>query len=320
MGKGIEHIYIGVKKNVIKNNMRCIFCKIESENSKSVEHVIPESLGSKIIVLPKGFVCDKCNNYFSIKVEKPILNHPSIRNIRGWYQVPNKKGNIPAVSGKILGEDLGILMKIDKNGKLEIKSEKTNQQYLNIDLESKNSPIIFKLDINPPKNEMSRFLAKMALEFLVYRFQEDKKMVDFIIDSNHYDTIRHFVRNGNLPEEWPYSIRRIFPIDTEMEHPKSGELVMFGFGYDLFLNHRKETFFVFLFYGVEFVINLGGPSIKGYEEWLELNEYISPIIQRNGAKLVLEKRGDKHKYVIRGGNDSNRGRLFDKKLLEKYFA
>jgi hypothetical protein len=53
--------------------MKCVFCKCDSEDSKSVEHVIPESLGSKTIVLPRGLVCDKCNNYFSHKVEIPIL-------------------------------------------------------------------------------------------------------------------------------------------------------------------------------------------------------------------------------------------------------
>jgi len=306
--------------------MQCIFCKSYSENSKSVEHIIPETLGSKIIVLPKGLVCDKCNNYFSLKVEKPILNHESIKNIRAWYQIPNKKGKMPTVSGVIAGEDIGIQMKLDKKGKLEINPEKENQRDL-LDKQLRNiyegkdfSPLIFKLDINPPQKEMSRFLAKMALEFLTYRFLSNKSMVDFIINSSHYNTIRNYARIGETPKNWPYSIRRIFPIETQMEHPETGELVMFGFGYDLFLNHRKETYFVFLFYGVEFVINLGGPSIKGYEEWLDLNNNISPIIERNGARLVKENEGSKQTYVIRGGNDLNKGKMFDRNLIEKYFA
>jgi len=306
--------------------MQCIFCKSDSKNSKSVEHVIPETLGSKKIVLPKGFVCDKCNNYFSLKVEKPILNHESIRNIRAWYQIPNKKGKMPTVSGLIAKENIGILMKLYKKGKLEINPEKENQrnslekQLENIYNGKDFSPFIYKLDIYPPQKEMSRFLAKMALEFLTYRFLSNESMIDFIINSSHYDTIRNFIRIGKAPEKWPYSIRRIFPIETQMEHPESGELVMFGFGYDLFLNHRKETYFVFLFYGVEFVINLGGPSIKGYEEWLELINNISPIIERNGARLVEENDGTKQTYVIRGGNDLNKGRMFNRNLIEKYFA
>jgi hypothetical protein len=53
--------------------MRCIFCKNDSSNSKSVEHIIPESLGNTTRTLPKGVVCDTCNNYFARKVEKPFL-------------------------------------------------------------------------------------------------------------------------------------------------------------------------------------------------------------------------------------------------------
>ncbi|ELN7657016.1 hypothetical protein R1S27_004361 [Salmonella enterica] len=62
--------------------MLCIFCAGNSTNSRSVEHIMPESIGSKKRVLPRGVVCDKCNNYFARKVEQPILNHPWMRNIR----------------------------------------------------------------------------------------------------------------------------------------------------------------------------------------------------------------------------------------------
>lgn len=53
--------------------MNCLFCKRDSSTSRSVEHVIPESLGNKEYVLPRGMVCDKCNQYFAIKIEKPLL-------------------------------------------------------------------------------------------------------------------------------------------------------------------------------------------------------------------------------------------------------
>ena len=43
----------------------CMFCHKDSSSSKSVEHIIPESFGNKHHYLPKGYVCDKCNNYFS---------------------------------------------------------------------------------------------------------------------------------------------------------------------------------------------------------------------------------------------------------------
>ncbi|WP_414849776.1 HNH endonuclease [Kosakonia quasisacchari] len=58
--------------------MKCIFCKMESTSSKSVEHIIPESLWNTKNILPAGIVCDKCNNYFSRKVEKPFISTPGM--------------------------------------------------------------------------------------------------------------------------------------------------------------------------------------------------------------------------------------------------
>jgi len=85
--------------------------------------VIPESLGSKTIVFPQGWVCDKCNNYFSNKVERPLLTRPSFRNIKAWYHVPNKKGKIPSVKNIIAGENVDFSMKIGENGKIVIQPE-----------------------------------------------------------------------------------------------------------------------------------------------------------------------------------------------------
>ncbi len=305
-------------------SLRCIFCKKDSTKSKSKEHIIPESLGSKNIVLPRGFVCDKCNNYFALKIEKPLLSYPSFRNLRGWYQVPSKKGKLPTIKGSIASKNIDVKFKLDKNKNLDFQPENESErevfeEQMNFFSNNENAnPIIFELDNEPPKKEMSRILAKMALEFLCYRLRNEKEMIDFIIDSNHFDQIRDYARKGNSNKLWPYKSRRIFPTETMMDIPETGELKMFGFGYDLLYNQRGETYFIFVYYGIEYVINLGGPSIKGYEEWLEINNNISPLIERNGANLIRESDSKSDYLVIRGEFDLNKGRLFDRNLLEKY--
>lgn len=45
--------------------MACIFCGPAGTKFSSVEHIVPESLGNKSYILPKGVVCDECNNKFS---------------------------------------------------------------------------------------------------------------------------------------------------------------------------------------------------------------------------------------------------------------
>jgi hypothetical protein len=302
---------------------RCLFCKNPSDSSKSVEHIIPESFGSKNLVLPKGAVCDKCNNYFSRKVEGPVLSHQSMRNVRAWHQVPNKKGTFPSVKGKVGGSDLDIAMKLDKNRKIDIQPEnekdraKLNEELKNAQ-DGKEFAYIFTIDIDPPQKEMSRFLAKMGLEALAYRFLNDENGIDLIIDHPHYDLIRDYARIGSNVKEWPYHRRSIFPIETQMKHPETGEWVQAGFGHDLLVTSRRETFFVFVIYGIEFVINLGGPSIKGYEEWLNLNNNISPVIERVGVKLVKKKINKKGEHFIEGNFDAMKGIVFDKEKLTNF--
>lgn len=75
--------------------MRCIFCKSQSELSHSVEHIISESLGNTEHTLPRGVVCDSCNNYFARKIEQPVLDSPMMRLLRSDRKIPNKRRRLP---------------------------------------------------------------------------------------------------------------------------------------------------------------------------------------------------------------------------------
>ena len=86
--------------------MKCIFCKKASSNSKSVEHIIPESLGNKNHILSKGIVCDSCNQYFATKIEKPLLESPYFVNVRSRNIIKSKKGRVPMDTGFIIKPSL----------------------------------------------------------------------------------------------------------------------------------------------------------------------------------------------------------------------
>jgi len=82
---------------MVAEAVRCIFCKADSGGSTSVEHIIPESLGNEAHTLPPGVVCDRCNNYFGLKIEKPLLDSGTFRFLRGAMRIPSKKGRVPRV-------------------------------------------------------------------------------------------------------------------------------------------------------------------------------------------------------------------------------
>lgn len=293
--------------------MRCLFCKEPSESTKGVEHLIPESIGSKKLVLPKGLVCDKCNNYFAIKVENPVLSHASMRNVRGWHQVPNKKGKYPSVLGVIAGTDIEVNLRRNKAGKLEIKAERHLQQptvdeyIVKMGSAEDLSALLFPINIDPPQKEMSRFLAMMALEALVLRFSYDGDH-DRIVDEPCYDLIRNFARYGTGVDYWPYHRQVLYPMDALMRHPDTSEWVQAGFGHDLILTPHPETYFAFHLYGVQFVINLGGPSIHGYEQWLKEND----PLERCGIQLVNKVIDGKEKWFLEGDFNMRTGALYDR--------
>lgn len=61
--------------------MICIFCKSDATSSKSKEHI-----------LAPGIVCDKCNNYFSSKIGKKMLEQPYFMILRFRHLIKIKKG------------------------------------------------------------------------------------------------------------------------------------------------------------------------------------------------------------------------------------
>lgn len=112
--------------------MKCIFCKNLSGTSKSVEHIIPESLGNKQHILPKGSVCDKCNNYLAREVEKPILTSPMFKFLRKNMAIPNKRGKLPSLDNldfpplpeyRVMGRFIGkIGLEVMASKALEVKN------------------------------------------------------------------------------------------------------------------------------------------------------------------------------------------------------
>ncbi len=145
--------------------MQCVFCHKDSSNSKSIEHIIPESLGNKEHILPKGYVCDECNHYFAIKIENELLSQPYFVSMRFRNEILTKKGKLVrqkmAFPEAMKSTDVvmqttenGIIASFDDDELYEaIKAGKTKTMI---------GPYIPKPEC--PNVIMSRFLAKCAYE------------------------------------------------------------------------------------------------------------------------------------------------------------
>jgi len=253
----------------------CIFCRCDTAQSVSVEHVIPESLGNSTLILPKGIVCDKCNNYFSRKVEKPFMELPEIRALRFHETLLSKRGRVPSLMG-MLPSNYPAKFTYDS------KSETTHidvpphamDELQNIT----KGEFLLPLPSLPPSNMIvSRFLAKVAVECMALRLLHDEEMHKSFIDDPQLNDIRDHARRGTT-REWPLSIRQIYAADSKWTDA-SGNVVQRVHESDFVHTPELEFYFVLGLFGMEMAINIAGPQIDGYLLWLENNDNVSPFYE-----------------------------------------
>ncbi|MEG1577669.1 MAG: HNH endonuclease [Oscillospiraceae bacterium] len=272
--------------------MRCLFCKKDSAATKSIEHIIPESLGNSTYVLPIGYVCDKCNNYFAREVEKPFLERLDMQLLRFYEAVPNKKKKIPRITGMI---DLTpVTVRKDLiNGKIVTGIDVSPDLFYEIENATAKMQLVIPAlnESNLPKQGQvtSRFLAKIALEALAERLKGSGGGLEYLVNHQQLDLIRNHARMGTT-KEWPCNIRRIYATNAQWLFSDSGKGTsqvihecdfLFPNIDEKNLNRdeciQDELYFIVALWGIEFAINMGGPEIEGYQQWLIKHDYISPL-------------------------------------------
>lgn len=252
--------------------MKCIFCGKDSSKSKSVEHIIPESFGNSTAVLPKGVVCDDCNNYIGRKIESPFLNSNAILMLRQELSLKNKQNK--------------LIRKFDYPSKEETVQQITPDHYFVVSKTSRTEHDVKAAvhryveyvnltdkELLTPSVNISRLLAKMAIEAFIYRCGSSSEVCDYVREDDAYESIRKHVRYDGR-KLWNYSSRRIYSrhevYQGDIEHSINWE-------FDFLFLSNGEIYFVIAMFGIEYAINLGGPSIDGYKEWLINNNNISPL-------------------------------------------
>ena len=79
----------------ITTDKRCIYCLSDTGTFTSEEHIVPESLGNYDTVLPKGFVCDTCNNEVLSGLDSELVNSDMLGLLKIVYMPYTKDGKLP---------------------------------------------------------------------------------------------------------------------------------------------------------------------------------------------------------------------------------
>ncbi|MCI7401213.1 MAG: HNH endonuclease [Christensenella sp.] len=266
--------------------MKCIFCGQESSYSKSIEHIVPESFGNKTAFLRKGIVCDKCNNYFARKVEQPFLESETVRVLRQELELENKRGKIikdytyPRI-GKEYVQQVG-----ENTCMIYTKEDKT---------ESDLAAAVAEYNIycgNTDKRLLeenifvSRLLAKMAVEYFIYRCGGEDDVCEYVGSDEIFKSIREYARYESR-KIWKYNARRIYARHTAYD---GDPFTAINWEADLLFLGNGEVYFVIAMYGIEYAINMGGSYIDGYKYWLENNNFRSPLYlsPQEKQKLLMD--------------------------------
>ncbi len=258
--------------------MHCIYCKRDSSRSKSIEHIIPESLGNIQHTLPPGVVCDECNNYLAREVEKPFLDSLFIVEARLRNRIYNKRGRLPELTGLHLQS--GVAVSIERQTSsiwVWARRERDNDRFIKSLLAHKRGTLITPMGLEPEPYVTSRFLGKVALGVLAQRLLDVPDGLDEIVRKRELDELRSFVRLGRRDRDaWPFHNRRIYPEDA-IFHSEANDPYQLLHEYTLLYTDRKECYFILALLGTEYAINMGGPYFDGYTQWLARNNQRSPL-------------------------------------------
>ncbi|MBI1198708.1 MAG: HNH endonuclease [Phenylobacterium sp.] len=261
--------------------MRCIFCKAESSASRSIEHILPESIGNSKLLLPKGVVCDKCNNYFAKAVEKPFLEAEAVRQMRFHEGLPSKKGRVPSIVGLL---DPDVPVRLFRDAKDRALSAAVPTEHFGRLAERPEGRLLMPMGGAPPSGTvLSRFFAKVATESMAARLTYDPRLLEQFIDDPQLDPLRNHARRGQ-PLDWSVHVRRIYPANARTLGP-DGSWGQVMHESDFLVTPRQEIYFAQAIFGIEYTINIGGPDVDGYLEWLDANNQASPLYAPKNLEL-----------------------------------
>lgn len=168
----------------------CLICGNQNATEfTSVEHIIPESMGNDILIVEKGWICDRCNNIFSV-FEKVIQE----KTIFGIQRCINGNVNKKGEPTKAKNNYINWTADPQKPGTAKLK------------ITNKGAPI--RIDGNSfemmipviDKNNkyITKFLIKIGLELLLLN-----KYYKNEVDNKAFERAKTYIL-GLMDEDWPY--------------------------------------------------------------------------------------------------------------------
>jgi len=247
----------------------CLFCGTKQGLFRHVEHPIPESMGNDDTILPKGFVCDGCNQYFGSKLEQQIMASPpfNVERVAAAVKTKNRK-----------------YAKYESRGASFFSTGFWDHAIFSFDPDQFNAILdgakgyLFMESPRDYATLLARFLIKVGLELLVLAETEDPY-------STKYDKARSYCRYGNSAVSWQVAYGT---------YPKREDLVVAKhcdeigpletrqiYEYSIGCTQEEDRVIFFAFINHCFACNLSNPTIGKYlEQFNKMNKFEMRLVKR----------------------------------------
>ena len=88
-----------------------------------------------------------------------------------------------------------------------------------------------------------------------------------IVTKTELNELRRFVRFNECAAEWPIHERQLYDMEDDDGGGIAGSRIIHEFMF--FDTPAGELYFVIVFFGREYAINMGGPEIDGLVSWFQ---------------------------------------------------
>jgi hypothetical protein len=237
---------------------KCIYCLSEQKSFTSEEHVLPESLAGDEIYLPRGIVCDPCNNGVLAGLDDAFLKFEPIAFLCVQFTPYTKAGKLPKANfanisfEKTEPNHISAVIK-DKSGKpRNVKNLPDGRTRLHLNMTGK------ELDWNL----IARAIYKMGLGLVAYDLGHEVAL------DQKFDPARKFILQGGPFDNNMMVSGQVFP------NPQIRLLLNRQYG---------GTGFMALIFGYLFMVNLEAePKVKQHETVSD------PVIDQLAAEMKVE--------------------------------
>lgn len=225
---------------------KCIYCLRSDRSFNSEEHIFPEALGNDEAILPKGYVCDECNNGILSRLDSYLINFEPISLMRVQYVPYTKSGKLPKANIQNISVDRTyprhiVFTSKDKSGEIRNKKE-LGEGWYSWNMEFRGKPM--------NAIRLGRSLYKIGLGFVALNQGRDKAL------SSRFELARNFIkRDIGFPND--------MLISTKVQ-PRPGFRVTYR---DL----NPGCIFVVDIFGIIFMFNLEDkPLIDPIDDLIEM--------------------------------------------------